>query len=253
MLKPAWPPSSERDVTSTLPKGNMRKVTRSGERSGATASGGGSGEGEGSWASLRAGTPCISAATATLAGQGRRGLQMPIDEPPISDALERKRPYSLEGRRRGYTFTPAIANECGRPGRPLSHRREAPPRRFFRAYLVAEEALLARPAPRLSQLRRAFQTRAWLPWVSQRHIGLLAKSTTCPLPTGQSTTAGRSASSSPLSSIPEIQRSSFFANRRTIRGRRSAGGRRLRTKSRISSGRSATVSGGVLGGSGGAT
>src|SRR6185436_14899461 len=66
MLKPAWPPSSERDVTSTLPKGNMRKVTRSGERSGATASGGGSGEGEGSWASLRAGTPSISAAGATL-------------------------------------------------------------------------------------------------------------------------------------------------------------------------------------------
>src|SRR4029078_13728093 len=200
------------------------------------------------------GAPRISAATAAPASEGQRILQIRIDEPPISGRFRAGAPRTPWREPRGdYTFV--LRNATARAAAATAITAgESPLRALFGAYLRAgAETVLALPTPRLSQLRRAFQTRAWLPWVSQRHIGLLAKSTTCPFPTRQSTTAGRSASSSPLSSIPEIQRSSFFANFMTIRGRRSAGGRRFRTKSRISSGRSLTVSGGVLGGCGGAT
>src|SRR4029079_12190233 len=115
-------------------------------------------------------------------------------------------PYSLEGTARRLHVCLTKCDRAGGRGDGHHSGRKSFAAAMFGAYLRAgAETVLALPTPRLSQLRRAFQTSAWLPWVSQRHIGLLAKSTTCPFPTGQSTTAGRSASSSPLSSIPEIQ------------------------------------------------
>ena len=68
----------------------------------------------------------------------------------------------------------------------------------------------------------ALNPRKNVPWVCHRQNGRMANITTCPLPTGASTTWARPARASPWASVPESSMSAgLFGNAITTRGRES--------------------------------
>src|SRR5574341_794450 len=89
-------------------------------------------------------------------------------------------------------------------------------------------SVVGQSTERSFQFRMALNAKAKLPCVSQRQNGRIANSTTCPRPSGTSTTAGRPASSSPATSSPDSRNESRLAwTENTTRGR-------LRFTSRVS-------------------
>src|SRR6185369_3389367 len=111
---------------------------------GATSSGGSSGEGDGSWASLRAGAPRISAATAAPASEGQRILQIRIDEPPISGHFRAEAPRTPWREPRGdYTFV--LRNATARAAAATAITAgESPLRRLVRRLLAGRSGNRAR-------------------------------------------------------------------------------------------------------------
>src|SRR5690348_1268 len=126
---------------------------------------------------------------------------------------------------------PELGRQTGGPGLVASHRavfdrdlhrelRIVPGKYNGRAYRLSF-VRVAELVPRSFtssefQFVIAFSMSANAPCDSQRHIGRVPKSTTCPSPSGASTTTARPAISSPLSSRPDTSRSFAFGVQRTM-------------------------------------